>query len=79
MTRIVVLVALWFLAGWMTGAMVAFVLGLPGLLAPIVGVAAALGVVYLPWFTKRAAQGRREGSATRQLTEQIGQPTSARS
>lgn len=46
------LVVLWFSAAWVCGAMTAFVVGLPGWLAPVVAVAAA---GYVGWWS-----GRRE-------------------
>ena len=65
MTRIIALVTGWFLAGWMTGAMAAFVFGLPGLLAPMVAVAAALLIAYPPTLMALAGRGRRQKPAGR--------------
>jgi hypothetical protein len=39
---------LWFLTGWMVGAMSAYVLGLPNLLAPVLATAAAILVAMDP-------------------------------
>jgi len=40
--------ALWFLAGWSTGALVAFTLGLPGWIAPITALASAAAIALDP-------------------------------
>jgi hypothetical protein len=39
---------LWFLTGWMVGAMCAYALGLPSLLAPVLATAAATFVAMDP-------------------------------
>jgi hypothetical protein len=40
--------ALWFLAGWSTGALIAFTLGLPGWIAPITALASAVLIALDP-------------------------------
>ena len=52
MTRRVALTTAWFLAGWMLGAMAAFLVGLPELIAPIAAVSAAL-IAYRPESVER--------------------------
>ena len=58
MNKRFVAVPLWFLTGWMVAAMVAYVLGLPGWIAPIAAVAAAVLVALDPagWFWARPAK-----------------------
>jgi hypothetical protein len=52
MNRTLVLTTLWFFAGWVIGAMIAFVAGLPELMAPIAAVTAAL-IAYRPaWLVR---------------------------
>jgi hypothetical protein len=55
MNKRFVAVPLWFLTGWMVAAMVAFVLGLPGWIAPIAAVAVAVVIALDPagWFSAR--------------------------
>ena len=43
MNKRLVAVPLWFLTGWMVAAMAAFVLGLPGWIAPVSAVVVAAG------------------------------------
>jgi len=47
MTRTLVLTTLWFFAGWVIGAMTAFVLGLPEVMAPVTATTAAV-IAYRP-------------------------------
>jgi hypothetical protein len=43
-TKRITATILWFVTGWMLGAMTAFALGFPGALAPVCGIAAAIFV-----------------------------------
>ena len=43
----ITLTTLWFFAGWVIGAMTAFVLGLPELVAPVAAITAAV-IAYRP-------------------------------
>ena len=58
-------VPLWFLTGWMVAAMAAFVLGLPGWLAPVTAVVVAVVVALDPagWFSARPHAISADGSA----------------
>ena len=55
--------ALWFLSGWVAGAMLAFVVGISPVLAPIVAVAAASLVAVDPrrliWMNQRRENSGR--------------------
>ena len=42
MSKRVLAALLWFYGGWCLGAMIAFVLGISGLLGPVLGVAGAI-------------------------------------
>jgi hypothetical protein len=55
MKRTLVLTTLWFFAGWVIGAMTAFVLGLPELMAPVAAVTAAL-IAYRPVWLSRMSR-----------------------
>lgn len=48
----ITLSTLWFFAGWVIGAMTAFVLGLPDLIAPITAVMAALAAYRPVWLSR---------------------------
>ena len=65
MKRTLVLTTLWFFAGWVIGAMTAFVLGLPELMAPIAAVTAAL-IAYRPaWLTRTWRPSRVSAASPR--------------
>jgi len=52
---------LWFFAAWSAAAMAAYVVGVPGWIAPVAALAAAAGTLWGPdWWARRA-----EGSASR--------------
>ncbi len=63
MKRTYVLATLWFFAGWVIGAMTAFLLGLPELMAPIAAVAAAL-IAYRPAWLMRTWRPTRMSVAS---------------
>lgn len=65
MNKRIVVVPLWFLTGWMVAAMAAFVLGLPGWIAPMTAVAVAALVALDPagWFSARPETTSADGSA----------------
>jgi hypothetical protein len=63
MKRTLVLTTLWFFAGWVIGAMTAFLLGLPELMAPVTAVAAAL-VAYRPAWLMRTWRPSRVSAAS---------------
>lgn len=67
MNRRVVVVPLWFLTGWMVAAMAAFVLGLPGWIAPVgaVGVALMISLDPAGWFAARPETASQGGSEAR--------------
>lgn len=60
MLRPIALVTLWFLTGWMCGAMVAFALALPTWIAPAVAVLAAACIGL--WDSRRQAAKRVKAS-----------------
>jgi hypothetical protein len=64
MNRRIVVVPLWFLTGWMVAAMAAFVLGLPGWIAPLTAVSVAALVALDPagWFWARSETASPGGS-----------------
>ena len=65
MNKRFVAVPLWFLTGWMVAAMAAFVLGLPGWIAPVTAVVVAVVVALDPagWFSPRTETTSADGSA----------------
>ena len=65
MNKRFVAVPLWFLTGWMVAAMAAFVLGLPGWIAPVTAVVVAALVALDPagWFPARPEATPADGSA----------------
>ena len=71
MSKRIVAAPLWFLTGWMVGAMAAFALGLPSWLPGLCAVSVALLVVIDPagWFWER---GRYAPSDERSVTHGPG-------
>ena len=65
MNKRLVAVPLWFLTGWMVAAMAAFVVGLPGWIAPVTAVVVAAVVALDPagWFSARPETTSADGSA----------------
>lgn len=57
--RRISLTTLWFFAGWVIGAVTAFALGLPELVAPVSAVAASL-IAYRPGRLERRLRPRPE-------------------
>ena len=65
MNKRLVAVPLWFLTGWMVAAMAAFVLGLPGWIAPVSAVVVAAVIALDPagWFSAGPGTTSADGSA----------------
>lgn len=63
MSKRIAAVPLWFLTGWMVGAMGAFLLGLPSWIAPLVAVSVAVVVAIDPagWLWSRHSRVEAAG------------------
>jgi hypothetical protein len=55
-TKRILIAALWLFAGWYGGAYAVAFLGLPDLVAPLAGIAAAFIVTMLPLHSSRSAE-----------------------
>jgi hypothetical protein len=66
MTRRVALTTAWFFAGWMFGAMTAFVAGLPELMAPLAAVTAGL-IAYRPAWLLRTLRAKPQSVSSQSL------------
>ena len=67
MNKRIIATPLWFLTGWMVGAMAAFVVGLPSWIAPVTALCVAAVVALDPagWFWVRSIDITADANATR--------------
>ena len=67
MTKRIIATSLWFLTGWMVGAMAAFGVGLPSWIAPVTALCVATVVAIDPagWFWVRSSDITTDANATR--------------
>jgi len=67
MNKRIIATPLWFLTGWMVGAMAAFVVGLPSWIAPVTALCVAAVVALDPagWFWVRSSDTTTDANATR--------------
>lgn len=67
MNKRIIATPLWFLTGWMVGAMAAFVVGLPSWFAPVTAlcVAAVIAIDPAGWFWVRRNDKAADATSTR--------------